>query len=296
MSIRAMNIVWESKLRYDEKLVALCLADFGNDEGESIYPAVGYIAWKSGYSETQTKAILRRLRDAGYLFIEYEGSKYGTNEYKLLLNRLPKRPPYMAPKNGRPEKVGADSDPGLNKPGADSEKPGADFVKVGADSDPNSSVNTSVNPPEVLNAKPVKKPDLVDGALKYAARGRVDVAAFPEDVQPVIKRFCELWGILPAKPNHSDFGLWIDDARLLKDAGGDLTISALESLKEKPYDWMLGGTPISRPGSLIKSVRARAGELLTQETSGYTGGWTPESLAAMKEKIRILKEGGAAPA
>lgn len=103
--------------------------------------------------------------------------------------------------------------------------------------------------------------DLMDGMIRYSANGRVDISAFPEQVQPVIQLFCDQYGILPPrKQKGGQFALWIQDAWLLLDAGGELTLDALKSLKDKPYEWMKNAQ-IGRPGTLINAVRSRAGEL-----------------------------------
>lgn len=303
MSVEVMAMVWKAKVSRPQKFVLLCLADFGNDEGDSIYPSVNYIAWKTGYSETQTRDVLQDLAAAGIITTSIQASQYGTNQYKINLDRLPMRPPYKAPKKGRPEKVGAktgvinkvgaETEPILEKMGAETVKMGAVFEKVGAETEPDTLVNTSVKPSEELNTDFQKqKPDIVTGVITYAKKaiGRVDVGNYPEEVQATIERFCQLWQVLPPRGDApGQVANWIEDTLYMQQAGGDLTIAALESLIERPYDWMLN-VMISRPGTLIKAVRARAGELRREGQVEYTGGWTPEELAETREKIKQLRK------
>jgi hypothetical protein len=61
MSIRLMSRVWELDLPQNEKLILLAFADYADDDGLS-FPSIARVAWKSGYSERQTRAIVSELR------------------------------------------------------------------------------------------------------------------------------------------------------------------------------------------------------------------------------------------
>lgn len=296
MSVKAMAKVWESALERDEKYITLCLADFGNDEGESIYPAIPYISWKTGYSESQVKAILRKLRSSGVLDVVFEGSKYGTNLYKINLDKLPARPPYVPAAAGRPpvaEKQGAKTAPIL----PESDKQGLESDLIGGENRPQGGAKTAPNPLVNTLVKPLEnnareKPDLLDGMLFFARKAQakgVDASEYPEDVRDVIQHYCELYNQRPPRKNKGgkgEYGLWIADARLLLQAGGELTVKALDSLKEKPYKWMVEAM-ISRPGALIKAVRARAGEMRGELEN--ENGWTQEELEATRLRLQALK-------
>lgn len=302
MSVRVMAKVWESDLERDEKYITLCLADFGNDEGESIYPAIPYISWKTGYSVTQVKAILRKLRASGVLSVVFEGSKHGTNLYKINLDKLPARPAYVPAAAGRPaaadpdDKPGAETDPILPEP----EKQGAEIALIGgenrplggAKTAPNPLVNPLVNPLGESSAP--KKPDLLDGMLFFAKKAQakgVDLSDYPEDVREVISLYCKLYNQRPPvklKGSKGDYAAWISEARYLLQAGGSLTLEAMQSVKDKPYKWMLD-VMIARPGALIKAVRARAGELRAKNESTAENGWTDDELAETRAKLQALK-------
>lgn len=291
MSVKVMTRVWESNLPRDEKYITLCLADFGNDEGDSIYPSIGYIAYKTGYSETQVKAILRKLRAEGIITVGFAGSpnqsKYGTNLYKINLDRLPERPPYTPPPNGRPEKRGSDSDP-HEKGGLDSEKGGSDSVKVGAKTDPYTLEESLVNPlvknmpaetagvsdesklpPIVKNPRAFRA--LRDFETRHRQGNEPDLGDYPEDCRPWVKKFWELWQIVPPKKSAgkgSQFALWIRETRYLANAAGEFGLVVLDKIfaEHEAERQQKGQAPfmVSRPGSLIKATNAKAGELRRQ--------------------------------
>lgn len=300
MSVSAMAKVWASDLERDEKYITLCLADFGNDEGESIYPAIPYISWKTGYSVTQVKAILRKLRSSGVLSVDFEGSKYGTNLYKINLDKLPERPAYVPAATGRPaakepEKEGSKTAPILPEPekeGSENALSGGENRPLGgAKTAPNPLVNTLVKP---LGESSAPKPDLLDGMLYFAKKAQtkgVDVGDYPEDVREVIALYCKLYNQRPpikTKGGKGDYSAWISEARYLLQAGGSLTLDAMQSVKEKPYKWMLD-VMIARPGALIKAVRARAGELQAHSEAAAENGWTDAELAETRARLQALK-------
>jgi hypothetical protein len=66
LSVQVMSRIWELDLPQNEKLIALAFADHADDDGLA-YPKIPRIAWKSGYSERQTRAIVGRLRERGIL-------------------------------------------------------------------------------------------------------------------------------------------------------------------------------------------------------------------------------------
>lgn len=62
-----MSQCWELDLAPNQKLVLLAFADHANDEGLFCFPSIARIAWKSGYSVRQAKAVIAKLRKAGIL-------------------------------------------------------------------------------------------------------------------------------------------------------------------------------------------------------------------------------------
>lgn len=108
-----------------------------------------------------------------------------------------------------------------------------------------------------------KKGDILDAMLLYARpSGKFDLADYPEDTRPILESFCSLWSILPPRKTvktGGEFALWIKEARWLIDACGEFGPALLEDIhcnwKNSDHRFTVG-----RPGALIKSARAKAGE------------------------------------
>lgn len=132
------------------------------------------------------------------------------------------------------------------------------------------------DPPESEFPEIVKNPRALKALQDFeknrqeatANGGGLDLSQWPEDCRPWVKKFCDLWQIEPPRPTGKkggDFGLWIQESRYLAEAAGEFGTMVLERVysdheserKEK------GKAPfmVSRPGSLIKAARAKAGEL-----------------------------------
>lgn len=269
MSTKAMNRVWESGLPRDEKYILLCLADFGDDFGESIYPSIGYLIWKTGYSETGLKKILRKLRNKKYISVGFEASKYGTNQYCINLESLPKRQPYKPP----PPQGGVKSDP----------QGGVFSPQGGVKSDPNSLVKPLVKPltSEKNNGDGMRtveqiKEDTAKSCDKSMSNqtyliGDVDTSKYPEDVRPIIDECHKLWGISPPtfrgrSNKNSRAAYWITSSRDLKEACAEFGLTALREYRKEFEDYMrthrgLAPHTVSSPASLVNPVCGMAGKL-----------------------------------
>ena len=66
MSIRLMNIAWESEMSGNDKLVLLALADWANDDGYC-WPSIPKLCFKTRASERTVQSIIKRLVDAGHV-------------------------------------------------------------------------------------------------------------------------------------------------------------------------------------------------------------------------------------
>lgn len=62
-----MGKVWDLDLPHNQLLVLLALADHADHEGNNVYPSLGLVAWKTGYSEQQVRRILKLLVESGIL-------------------------------------------------------------------------------------------------------------------------------------------------------------------------------------------------------------------------------------
>lgn len=70
MSAKISGQVWDLELSASRRLVLLAMADHADHLGNNVYPSVGLIAWKTGYSEVQTRRIIKSLIEDGLLVIE----------------------------------------------------------------------------------------------------------------------------------------------------------------------------------------------------------------------------------
>lgn len=69
MSGKIMGKVWDLELPHNQLLVLLALADHADHEGNNVYPSLGLVAWKTGYSEQQVRRVMRQLEKVGILTV-----------------------------------------------------------------------------------------------------------------------------------------------------------------------------------------------------------------------------------
>jgi hypothetical protein len=112
----------------------------------------------------------------------------------------------------------------------------------------------------------VKNAGALAALQKFEARkGEIDFSSYPEDTREIIREVCRLWKLVPpakAGKKAGQHGLWINEARDLREACGEFGLNALRAYHE---DWK--GQQIDkrfmpgRPGSLTYYVTAKAAEL-----------------------------------
>lgn len=61
MSAKIVGAVWELKLPAPKLLVLLALSDHADHNGNNVFPSMGLVAWKTGYSERQVRRIVKQL-------------------------------------------------------------------------------------------------------------------------------------------------------------------------------------------------------------------------------------------
>jgi hypothetical protein len=61
MSVKAMGLAWELKLTPAKKYILLAYVDHADHDGGNIYPSVGLVAWKTGYSVRQVQLTTKEL-------------------------------------------------------------------------------------------------------------------------------------------------------------------------------------------------------------------------------------------
>lgn len=101
MSVEAMSRVWKLDLPHARQAVLLVMADHGNDEGASIFPSTGLIAWKSGYSKRQAQRIIDAMEADGLILQVAEAHGYRPTEYRICWEAAREKPAYEPSKKGR---------------------------------------------------------------------------------------------------------------------------------------------------------------------------------------------------
>ncbi len=94
MSVKIMGLVWEADLPHDEKYVLLAYADHADHQGRHIFPSVGLVAWKTGYSPRQIQRITRDLQNRGILVPDGVGPK-GVNRFRIDVEAFPHQAPFV---------------------------------------------------------------------------------------------------------------------------------------------------------------------------------------------------------
>lgn len=94
MSGKISGMVWDLDLPHAQMLVLLAMADHADHEGRNIYPSIGLIAWKCGYSDRQVQRIIKDLVDIGVLAVQAESTANRPTTYNVNISAAPKKAPY----------------------------------------------------------------------------------------------------------------------------------------------------------------------------------------------------------
>ena len=195
MSVKVMGVVWESDLPQREKFVLLAYADHADHMGNNVFPSVGLIAWKTGYTTRSIQRITKTLLDKGILIDEGK-SKYGTNKYKIDAELLPKLPQYGRGDRLSPGIYGGDILSGDKQGGGDKSSQRGDILAQGGDiagSPEPSLIKPSVKEPSVKDKAQSKKRSrdpLLDqpAILAYKEEARLNIQiGWREEVADTVK-------------------------------------------------------------------------------------------------------------
>lgn len=111
MSGKMMGLVWDLDLPHQQQLVLLAMADHADHEGKRIFPSIGLLAWKTGYSDRQVRRIVKDLIDSGIVVLVKSGYKNGgANLYALNLAAGKLKEPYRSRDDIDPNDYGKTSD------------------------------------------------------------------------------------------------------------------------------------------------------------------------------------------
>ncbi|PRE43859.1 helix-turn-helix domain-containing protein [Burkholderia multivorans] len=100
MSIKAMNWAWEQRLPPNSKLILMALADAADEVGQC-WPRVRLIAEKCCTSERTVQRILKELETAGFLHIERNYRKDGSQSSNVYSLSLAPPPDKLSPPSDR---------------------------------------------------------------------------------------------------------------------------------------------------------------------------------------------------
>lgn len=103
MSARTVGEVWELDLPANKKLVLLAMADHADHDGRNVFPSVGLIAWKTGYSERQVQRIIHEMTTDGLLMV-VSAEKGKTVVYNINVKAGQQKPKYQA-ETATPDKM-----------------------------------------------------------------------------------------------------------------------------------------------------------------------------------------------
>lgn len=104
MSIRVMSQVWEcADLDKSETLVMLSLADHANDDG-ICYPSISRLCERTRMTDRGIQAVIKRLIERGFLTVQMNAGRSGSNLYTLHTTPEPCSPrSTFTPEAGSPQ-------------------------------------------------------------------------------------------------------------------------------------------------------------------------------------------------
>lgn len=88
-------------LPHQDILVLLAMADHADHEGKHMYPSLGLIAWKTGYSLRQVRRIVRNL-EARQILLRVQAPEGKVSTYTLQAEQAPKKPRYATGRAAHP--------------------------------------------------------------------------------------------------------------------------------------------------------------------------------------------------
>lgn len=92
MSVKIMGQVWDLDLPANKLLVLLAMTDHADHNGENIYPSIELVAWKTGYSESQARRVIKSLVKDGILSSQLRPGK--TTLYSVHLEKGKLKQPF----------------------------------------------------------------------------------------------------------------------------------------------------------------------------------------------------------
>lgn len=140
MSAKLTGMVWELDLPHKHAWILMSLCDHAEHDGTKVYPGNGLTAWKTGYSVSTVKRVVRELRDDFDLLEEVEeGGATKATEWRIKTENFDRlKKPQFAKRGAKPGNQNArkttpvqktnrgQDEPGLkNEPGSQKNEPGS---------------------------------------------------------------------------------------------------------------------------------------------------------------------------
>ncbi len=139
-----MGMVWDYDLDHAQQLILLAMADHADHEGNNIYPSIGRLAWKTGYSSRQVQRIINQLIEIHAIECQTKrGTKTNNpHHYRITLENVPKKKPFEPKKrqNVTPDKMSPGGDIAMSGEGCHS------YVTQ-IINEPSMNLNTVASPP-----------------------------------------------------------------------------------------------------------------------------------------------------
>lgn len=152
MSAKLTGSVWELDLPHTHAWVLMSLCDHAEHDGTKVFPGNGLTAWKTGFSVTTVKRVLRELRDEYELIetVEVGGGKK-VAEWRIRVENFDAHRKEPLRKRGRPTSDSGERS-GESKPQI---KPGSGLQKNrGQDEEKPGSKNRGHSKPGLNSEKP----------------------------------------------------------------------------------------------------------------------------------------------
>lgn len=293
MSIIPARAVDDNRLEPAALLVLVALGTYGDRDGYC-WPSQQVIADRIGVSRQAVGRQITILHNLGYIEIKRLWNKETQkthNAYKILFdNELPTQAKERHERQPQAKKPAEQQEPTTTEPKTDAT---SNVATVGTDATWNGKTDATsgcctndplttqlINKGQGMEADEYRK--RIEAALwKGIAEnaGKVDVSNFPEDVQKTIQTFCQLWHLNPprkTKGKNGEYADWITGAREINDACGEFGLDLLHVYAEEFEKYRAennGLTPyrVTRPGSIVKSLRGLAGEVRTNNLAISNG-------------------------
>jgi hypothetical protein len=145
--------------------------------------------------------------------------------------------------------------------------------------------------PPVQPTRKLAKEDSLSLTLRFMTKQQdkqstLRLESFPEDVREIIGKVCELWNLTPPVKNNGarksgDFAYWIQGARDLQEACGDIGMPVIEKMREdyersmkKNHDVV--PYQVATPKSLIRVAQSTYA-VMSQPSLGNQGGDASET-------------------